>query len=59
MPRRIEDLEELQIYLDVDGPSRAEVLRRRNDYADSGETDAKLYVDHVDLCNEYLEVSAL
>ena len=57
MPRRIEDLEELQIYLNIDEPSRAEVLQRRNDYADtSARTELKLYVDHVDLCNDYLEV---
>ena len=55
---RIESLEDLQIYLNLDRPGRREVVRRRDDYADSGETDAKPYVDHVDLCNEYLEVNA-
>ena len=28
------DLEELQIYLNLDKPGRREVVRRRNDYAD-------------------------
>jgi hypothetical protein len=59
MPERIESLADLQIYLGIDQPSQDEVVWRRNDYASFNEGELTPYVDHVDLCNEYLEVSAV
>lgn len=53
--RRIESLEELQIYLSIDRPGRGDVVARRNDYADFGKGT---YAAHVDMCNEYLEPAA-
>lgn len=53
--RRIESLEELQIYLSIDRPGREDVVARRNDYADFGKGT---YAAHVDMCNEYLERAA-
>ena len=59
MSERIENPEDLQIYLAIDQPSRGEVVQRRNDYAAFNDGAGRAYVDHVDVCNEYLEVSTL
>jgi hypothetical protein len=50
--RRVESLEELQVYLSIHQPAQVDVVARRNDYADFGKG---LYAAHVDMCNEYLE----